>query len=125
DILDLSKIEAGRMEVQPGKFEVKKLLVSCCETVDALVQPGVQLFHEVVDEVGEANTDEARLRQIVINLLSNALKFTEAGEVRMRATQESQALVIAVSDTGIGIPAAALDVIFEEFRQVDGTDKQQ
>ncbi len=125
DILDLAKIEAGRMEVKPGRFEVKKLLVACCETVGSLVKPGVQLLHEVTDEVGEANTDEARLRQIVINLLSNALKFTEAGEVQMRAAKEGQALVIAVSDTGIGIPADALDVIFEEFQQVRGADKQQ
>jgi signal transduction histidine kinase len=124
DILDLSKIEAGRMEVKPGKFEVKKLLMACCETVSALVKPGVQLLHEISDEVGEANTDEARLRQIVINLLSNALKFTEAGEVRLRAVQEGTDLVVAISDTGIGIPAAALDSIFEEFWQVQGADKQ-
>jgi len=125
DILDLSKIEAGRMEVKPGKFEVQKLLMTCCETVSSLVKPGVQLLREISDEVGEANTDEARLRQIVINLLSNALKFTEAGEVRLRAIKEGAYLVVAVSDTGIGIPAAALDSIFEEFWQVKGADKQQ
>jgi len=123
-ILDLSKIEAGRMEVNPGKFEVQKLLMGCCETVGALLKPDVQLLHDIADEVGEANTDEARLRQIVINLLSNALKFTKAGEVRMRATKEAQDLVIAVSDTGIGIPAEALNVIFEEFRQLGGADEQ-
>jgi len=124
DILDLSKIEAGRMEVRPARFEVKKLLMTCCETVSSLLKPGVQLLHEISNEVGEANTDEARLRQIVINLLSNALKFTEAGEVRLRAVQEGADLVVAVSDTGIGIPAAALDSIFEEFWQVEGSDKQ-
>jgi signal transduction histidine kinase/class 3 adenylate cyclase len=124
DILDLSKIEAGRMEVKPAKFEVKKLLMTCCETMSSLVKPGVQLLYEISDEVGEATTDEARLRQIIINLLSNALKFTEAGEVRLRAVQEGAYLVVAVADTGTGIPAAALDSIFEEFWQVEGSDKQ-
>jgi signal transduction histidine kinase len=124
DILDLSKIEAGRMEVKPSKFEVKKLIKTCCETVSSLVKPGVQLLHEISDDIGEANTDEARLRQIVINLLSNALKFTEAGEVRIRAVKEGAYLVVVVSDTGTGIPADALNAIFEEFWQVEGVGKQ-
>jgi signal transduction histidine kinase len=92
--------------------------------VRSLVKPEVQLLHEISDEVREANTDEARLRQIVISLLSNVLKFTKAGEVRMRAVQEGAYLAVAVSDTGIGIPAAALDSIFEEFWQVKGSDQQ-
>jgi len=112
------------MEVKPAKFEVKELLMTCCETVSALVKPGVQLLHELSDDIGEANMDAARLRQIVINLFSNALKFTEAGEVRVRAVQEGTYLVVAVSDTGIGIPADALDSIFEEFWQVEGAEKQ-
>jgi CheY-like chemotaxis protein len=83
DLLDLSKIEAGRMEVNPARFDVKGLIASCCDTVQPLVMPGVTLNYEVSGEVGEAHTDKARLRQIVINLLSNALKFTEKGEVRV------------------------------------------
>jgi signal transduction histidine kinase len=148
DILDLSKIEAGRMEVRPSRFDVKGLMASCCDTVSLLVRPGVALNYEVADEVGEACTDEARLRQIVINLLSNAVKFTEKGEVRVKCqvssvkssttpehvTRDTGALdtpsgegllVIAVSDTGTGIPAEALSYIFEEFRQVAGSAQQQ
>ncbi len=87
DILDLSRIEAGRMEVNPARFDVKGLIASCCDTVSPLVRPGVTLSYEVSDEVGQAHTDGARLRQIVMNLLSNALKFTEKGEVKVRVTR--------------------------------------
>ncbi len=124
DLLDLSKIEAGRMDVEAQPFEVEELVSACCATVNPLVKPGVKLEYEVLDGVGEANTDEGRLRQIVINLLSNALKFTEAGEVAVRTSKTNEHLVIAVSDTGTGIPADALESIFEEFQQVKGSDPQ-
>ncbi|OGG45108.1 MAG: hypothetical protein A3F84_11825 [Candidatus Handelsmanbacteria bacterium RIFCSPLOWO2_12_FULL_64_10] len=145
DILDLSKIEAGRVDIQAKPFDVKALIASCCETVSPLVRPGVALNYEITDGVGEAHTDEARLRQIIINLLSNALKFTESGEVKVQITRPSTVdrrppspipgppstvvgrpseegfLEIVVSDTGIGIPPEALGYIFEEFRQADGS----
>ncbi len=124
DILDLSKIEAGRMDVDVKSFDVKELIASCCDTVGPLVKSGVALKQEISRDVGEAHTDEGRLRQIVINLLSNALKFTEAGEVAVRTSKANEHLVIAVSDTGTGIPADALESIFEEFQQVKGSDPQ-
>ncbi len=124
DILDLSKIEAGRMEVQVEPFDVKKLIAACCAAVDPLVKPGVALKHEVADNLGKATTDQGRLRQIVINLLSNALKFTDSGEVALRTSKANEHLMIAVSDTGTGIPADALEAIFEEFQQVKGSDPQ-
>ncbi len=148
DILDLSKVEAGRVDIKAAPFEVKSLIASCCATVSPLVRPGVQLNYEVIDGVGEAHTDEARLRQIVINLLSNALKFTEKGEVRVKCqvssvkystaaehvTRDTGArdthlgdgfLEVAVSDTGVGIPPDSLGLIFEEFRQVEGAHQTQ
>jgi signal transduction histidine kinase/ligand-binding sensor domain-containing protein/CheY-like chemotaxis protein len=154
DILDLSKIEAGRVDIQAGAFDVRDLIASCCATVSPLAKTGVGLSHEVSEEVGEAHTDEARLRQVLINLLSNALKFTESGEVKVKvrgqgsgvwdqgeAKTEGQVfprspvpgprspgdgwLEVAVSDTGIGIPADALGYIFDEFRQVDGTSTRR
>jgi predicted ATPase/signal transduction histidine kinase len=123
DLLDLSKIEAGRMEVRPVSFDVNRFIQACCETVSPLVGSGVQLRHEVSDEVGEAYTDEDGLRQIVLNLLSNAIKFTEAGEVMIKVRMKAQtdgdaALAIAVADTGVGIAAEALEDIFEEFKQL-------
>ena len=80
--------------------------------------------YDTSDRIGEAHTDGGRLRQIVVNLLSNALKFTEKGEVSVHTTEENGNLIIAVSDTGTGIPADALDSIFEEFRQVEGSDPE-
>ncbi len=124
DLLDLSKIEAGRMDVNAEQVAVKELIASCCDTVGPLVKPGVVLKQEVSGEVGEAHTDEGRLRSIVINLLSNALKFTEQGEVAVRTSKANEHLVIAVSDTGTGIPADALESIFQEFQQVKGSDPQ-
>ena len=124
DILDLSKIEAGRMDVNVEPFEVKTLIAGCCAEVEPLVKPDVTLGHDLSDDIGEANTDQARVRQIVINLLSNAVKFTEQGEVVVRANREDESVVIVVSDTGSGIPADALDTIFEEFQQVKGSDPQ-
>ncbi|OGG45101.1 MAG: hypothetical protein A3F84_11785 [Candidatus Handelsmanbacteria bacterium RIFCSPLOWO2_12_FULL_64_10] len=131
DILDLSKIEAGRVDIQKKWFDMKELIAGCCATVSPLVKEGVALNHEVAGDVREAHSDEARLRQIIINLLSNALKFTEKGEVKILVTRQpslvarSEALEIAVSDTGIGIPADALGYIFDEFRQVDGSSTRQ
>lgn len=124
-LLDLSRLEAGRMEVHPGPFEVRRFILSCCELVSPLIKPGVQLRQEIAGEVGEADTDEEGLRHVVLNLLSNAIKFTDAGEVVIRVgvtgqTDGDASIVIAVSDTGVGIPADALETIFEEFQQVEG-----
>ncbi len=85
DLLDLSKIEAGRMDVNPERFDVGELVTSACDTVSPLIQEGVELRQDVAVDIGEANTDKARLQQMVINLLSNAIKFTDSGEVVVRA----------------------------------------
>jgi len=126
DLLDLSKIEAGRMDVNIERFEVKSLVTGCCAEVEPLVmaKPDVRLAYDVPDDVGVANTDQGRLRQMLMNLLSNAIKFTDKGEVAVRASVADGQLVVSVSDTGTGIPADALGTVFEEFRQVKGTDPQ-
>ena len=121
EVLDLSKIEAGRLDIQPAPFDVPALLRACCSTITPMVKDGVALDCNIADGMGDADTDEARLRQIVINLLSNAAKFTEQGAITVDATQDSGALVVSVTDTGIGIPEESLGTIFEEFRQVDGS----
>ena len=122
DLLDLSKIEAGRMDVNPERFDVGELVTSACDTVSPLIQEGVELRQDVADDIGEVNTDKARLQQMVINLLSNAIKFTDSGSVSVSASQADGQLVIAVSDTGKGIPADELPTIFDEYRQVEGSE---
>ena len=122
DLLDLSKIEAGRMVVSPVRFDVGELVTSACDTVSPLVQEGVELRQDVSDDIGAAHTDKARLQQMVINLLSNAIKFTDTGNVTVSASQADGQLVIAVSDTGKGIPADELPTIFDEYRQAEGSE---
>ena len=126
DLMDLSKIEAGRMDVNPEQFDVKALVASCCATVSPLVaeKPDVVLDCDVPDDVGEVNTDQARVRQMVINLLSNAIKFTDSGSVTVQSHREDDQLVIAVAGTGKGIPPDEIDTIFDEYRQVKGSDSE-
>ena len=141
ELLDLSKIEAGRMDVNVSAFNVKELIASACDTVSPLVQEGVALHHAVHEDVGEAKTDQARVQQMVINLLGNAIKFTEAGSVNVTAEvqrgsllrqgsgaqgeQGGENLVISVSDTGKGIPADELATLFDEYRQVKGESESE
>ncbi|MCC7262635.1 MAG: response regulator [Candidatus Latescibacteria bacterium] len=122
DILDLSKIEAGKLELQPERFSLRELVEGCVSTVSPMVKPGVELRTELSPELPPVYTDLPRLRQILINLLSNAAKFTEKGSITVAARPAAAGgFTLSVTDTGIGIPAQACDYIFEEFRQVDGS----
>ncbi|HLH62218.1 MAG TPA: ATP-binding protein [Ktedonobacteraceae bacterium] len=124
DMLDLSKIEADRLEV---KVEPLTLASNLAEVVNQLKpmanNKGLYLTLEADDGLPLALADSYRLRQIVINMVSNALKFTEKGGVTIRCTQLERydMLRVSVHDTGIGISPAALDYIFEAFRQADGS----
>ena len=122
DLLDLSKIEAGSMDVNATMFNVGELIASACDTVSPLIQEGVELKRDLADDIGEANTDKARLQQMVINLLSNAIKFTVSGSVTVSASQVDGQLVLSVTDTGKGIPADELPTIFDEYRQAEGSE---
>jgi signal transduction histidine kinase len=114
------------MDVNPEPFDVKALVETCCATVSPLVseKADVVLNTKVSEDVGQANTDQARLRRMVINLLSNAIKFTDTGSVSVEASREGDQLVLAVSDTGKGIPADEIDTIFDEYCQVKGSDTE-
>jgi len=118
-ILDLSKIEAGRLEVRAGEHRLAPVLEQCLRTVEPLAK--VALVKEFDAELPVMYVDEEKLRQIVINLLSNAAKFTERGEIRLKAQAANGTVAIAVSDTGIGIPSDKLEVIFEAFEQADAS----
>jgi signal transduction histidine kinase len=121
-ILDLSKIEAGRIEVHPGHVGLAPVLEQCVRTVEPLVKAdAVGLVKEFDQGLPEMYVDEEKLRQIIINLLSNAAKFTERGSIRLQARAANGSVAIAVADTGAGIPADKLSLIFEEFEQADAS----
>ena len=120
DILDLSKIEAGRMELNVQVVELPQLVNECASAVESLVKPGVALVREVA-EIEPVQTDPDRLRRVVMNLLSNAVKFTEAGSITAGLRAVDGQVELSVSDTGVGISAEELPGIFDEFSQVSGS----
>ena len=124
-VLDLSKIEARRVEVRTAEFALPPLIDRCLRTVEPMVKGGVRLEKEIEAGLPTLFTDQEKLSQILINLLSNAVKFTEAGRVTVRAGHRDSMVVLAVADTGIGIPENARELVFEEFRQVDSSSTRQ
>ena len=120
DILDLSKIEAGRMEVNLEVVELPALVNECASAVESLVNPGVELVREV-EEMAPVQTDADRLRRVVMNLLSNAVKFTEEGSITVGLREVNGQLELSVADTGVGIPEEEQGGIFDEFSQVAGS----
>jgi len=119
DILDLSKIEAGRMDLSLERIALKEMLVGCVELIRALADPK-QINLEAACEPDDAvvSVDPPRLKQILYNLLSNAVKFTApGGEISVRAVVDSTEAVISVRDSGVGIRPEDVDLIFEPFRQ--------
>ena len=124
DILDLSKIEAGKMELYPEEFNIEHLLDEINSTVDTLVKKKNNKFVlDFSDSLGTMHTDLTKVRQSLFNLISNAAKFTENGTVTLsvrRETIENQTWIkFGVADTGIGIPADKLGILFDEFVQAD------
>jgi len=119
-LLDLSKIEAGRMEIFVESFSLNDLIDTVASTVEPMLKDGrVHLIKEISSDIPPLNTDREKLRQIILNLLSNAANFTEKGEIKVSAWREDGSLKLFVSDTGIGVKEEALGYIFEEFRQVN------
>jgi len=123
DILDLSKVEAGRMELDLGKFDLPATLDGTLTLVrERATRRGLALELSVDPRLGAVVGDERKIRQVLLNLLSNAVKFTpEGGRISVRATLVEGAAEISVQDTGIGIAPADQALIFEEFRQA-GSD---
>jgi CheY-like chemotaxis protein/nitrogen-specific signal transduction histidine kinase len=128
DILDFSKIEAGKLDLESIPFDLRLSLGETMKALDFRArEKGIELIYEVQPEVPEALLgDPGRLRQIIFNLIGNAVKFTEHGEVLLTVSQEADSndrglLHFAIKDTGIGIPADKVQKIFEPFSQADGS----
>jgi signal transduction histidine kinase len=165
-ILDIAKVEAGRMDLQLSTFDPANLIHLCTATTQPLLRPGVQLTTAIPPNLPPLHTDQDKLRQILLNLLSNAAKFTHAGEIVVQAGLQDDkvtgwqgdkvtgdkvtespnhqvtlspphpvtlspchparaSLVIAVTDTGIGIPPEAMSRLFGEFQQADSSTTRQ
>ena len=126
DILDLSKVEAGRMELALKKFDVRLALDNALTLVkERSLRHGISLEVDLGSGLGTIVADERKLKQIMLNLLTNAIKFTpEGGSITVDANGAENRLQIAISDTGVGISPEDQKMIFEEFRQVSEKDGQ-
>jgi signal transduction histidine kinase len=126
DILDLSKIEAGRMELEVTDFDLPSAIDNALILVrERATRRGITLGHSVDERLGTIRGDERKVKQVLLNLLSNALKFTpEGGRIDVRAAPQDGVAEISVADTGVGIAPEDQEAVFEEFRQVGTADKK-
>jgi signal transduction histidine kinase/CheY-like chemotaxis protein len=123
DVIDLSRIEAGKLELSSEAFDVGELVQSVCDTYrDVGVAKDVELRMQLAPEAaGGRRGDPMRIRQVLLNLVSNAIKFTDHGRVEVRVDAVADGLAFQVCDQGVGIPAERLGELFQKFSQVDGS----
>jgi signal transduction histidine kinase len=122
DVLDMAKIEAGRMNLNPESFKAAEVMEEVTSITSALAgEKNLSLFiDENADRDVKIYADRTRLRQVLINLVNNSIKFTEQGSVLLNVSpMDSSRVLITVKDTGIGIPHEKLEAVFQEFTQVD------
>src|SRR5262249_6512779 len=126
DILDLSKIEAGRMELEVTEFHLPTAIDNALILVrERAGRRGLTLETHIDDRLGQIHADERKIRQVVLNLLSNDIKFTpEGGQIEVMARPGEGSVEVSVADTGVGIAPEDQEAVFEEFRQVGRSDKK-
>ncbi len=120
DILDLSKVDAGKLDVRISAFDLPPLIAHVTRTANGLVsQKPVKIINEVPDDLPHVIADDSRVRQVLFNLYSNAAKFTEEGTITVRAKVFPETVEVSMTDTGSGIPPQFHELIFEEFKQAE------
>jgi GAF domain-containing protein len=126
DILDLSKIEAGKMELELSDFDLPMTIDNALTLVrERAARRSIELHSTVDERLGQIQADERKIRQVLLNLLSNAIKFTpEGGRIEVGAKPVDGSIEVSVTDTGVGIAPEDQDAVFEEFRQVGTADKK-
>ena len=126
DALDLARIEAGRLELEPAPFNPRQLLEDVAQLEQGLAHAkGIRFVLELADDLpAEVVGDAVRIKQVLLNLANNALKFTEQGHVDLRATRTADGLLCSVSDTGPGIPEASQARLFQRFEQAEGPQRR-
>jgi signal transduction histidine kinase len=118
DLLDISKLEAGKAQLHRGAVDVAALVSECVEGVRSLARTKkLELESEVLPDVGQVFGDGPKIKQVLLNLLGNAIKFTDSGSVRVRVERQGADLKVSVRDTGIGVPPEDRERIFESFQQ--------
>ena len=126
DILDLSKIEAGKIRLDAEWVSVEEIIVGVMVSTYILIEDKpIELKEEIESNLPKVYVDRGRIRQVVINILSNAAKFTDVGSITMRVRKitknEQEFVCFSIKDTGIGIAADDMDKVFEAFRQIDSS----
>ncbi len=128
DVLDMAKIESGRMNLNPEVFNLNELLREVTSITSTLAsERNIALFiADDSDQDVEIYADSTRIRQVMINLVNNAIKFTETGKISLKLkSMEGARVLITVKDTGIGIPPDKLEAVFQEFAQVDSSSTRK
>jgi signal transduction histidine kinase/DNA-binding response OmpR family regulator len=131
DVLDLSKIEAGKMEIYPEFFPIAPIVDAVCNVMRGMAKSVPRFVIDIPDDLPQIETDQAKFKQVLFNLLSNAVKFSPQGSpvtISARfigASEEEGSITVSVQDEGIGIDAQHHEVIFEEFRQVDASVRRE
>ena len=126
DILDLSQIAAGKMRLSREEADLQRVIYDAVDTIRPLIEgKGLALEVEVEEQLPPLYIDPTRVRQVLLNLLNNARRFTERGKITLRARRRDSQVQVSVSDTGIGITPEDQEKIFEEFRQLDGSLARQ
>lgn len=127
DVLEFSKIESGKLEIETKPFLLRQSIERVAESLSAVVMQKGLDFNLYIDPQiqGQYLGDETRLKQILINLIGNAVKFTPSGAITVSAECSDQDLVLAVADTGVGIPAHKIETIFQSFSQADVSDSRK
>ena len=126
DILEISKIRAGKMELSFEDTDLREIIKGVMSTAIALVKDkSIELQQSIPPDLPIIRADARRIRQVLINMVGNAAKFTEEGFIRVEAQASHTEVVISVADSGLGIPPDKLDTIFEEFTQVDGSSTRR
>ena len=121
DILDLSRIDASRLPIFRELHDVRSIVIDSLETISPLLrQRGLALATDFAEVVPEVFVDPTRIRQVMLNLLSNAVRYTDEGGITVAVRADEESVIVSVSDTGMGIPEDQFENVFEEFRQLDG-----
>jgi signal transduction histidine kinase/HAMP domain-containing protein len=126
DVLDISKIEAGQLKLSLNEYSMKEVIQTALTSVESLaLEKNLDLKVAVPDDLTKGVGDEQRIVQVLLNLLGNAIKFTDQGEVRVEVSVSNETFLVAVSDTGPGLSEADQKMIFEEFHQADGSSTKK